>query len=222
MLSIYIMFPNPIQAATAFNKLYSEEPALDAPVRVPPSNQLDVARPEQAANILEQKQSESADPLLAADDEDSLTVTTLLEPTYAEGTRDDEEQLAQREGAAAQRRTGGDRPDPKFQYDENGEAFWEGPDGPESDALPGGGVPKMARAAVSQVAQAAVEPLAAAAGGAKDAVGDAVGNPLTDVAQGIGALGTGMAEGLVKQMNTMLIILGLAYVAGQAVGGKGS
>jgi hypothetical protein len=86
----------------------------------------------------------------------------------------------------------------------------------ETDVLPGGGVPKMLRGAVGAVGQQTASVAGAAAGG----VADVVGNPLTDVAEGIGGLGTSVTEGLVKQMNTMLIILGLAYVAGQAVGGS--
>ena len=203
-----------------FNSLYAEDLPQDAPVRVPPSEQLDVAQPEQPVNSLEQKQTESADPPLAADDEDNLVVSE-----YVEGTRSDERQLAQKQGAAAQRETGGDRPEPKRLYDENG-LLWVGPDGPEGDALPLGDMRlaanAAARATVSGLAQVATDPLTIVGGGLKDAVGDSIGNPLTDVAQGIGALGTQMTEGLVKQMNTMLIILGLAYVAGQAVSGKGT
>jgi hypothetical protein len=50
---------------------------------------------------------------------------------------------------------------------------------------------------------------------------DAVGNPLADVAEGVSSSMAAVSEGVEKQMNTMLIILGLAYVAGAAVRGGG-
>jgi hypothetical protein len=86
----------------------------------------------------------------------------------------------------------------------------------ETDVLPGGGVPKMLRGAVGAVGQQTVGVAGAAAGG----VADVVGNPLTDVAEGSigGLVGSSVTEGLAKQMNTMLIILGLAYVAGRQAG----
>ena len=195
--------------------------------REPPSGQLEVARPEQQENRLQQQQVESADPPLAADDEDNLVVSE-----YEEGTRSDEPQQAQAQGRQLSQQMGGCAVGPKKLYDENGALYWVGPDGPESDALPGGGTQKMltsvasgagtvaaeaGTAAVSAVGSMAVEGLKPVAAGLKDAVG----NPLADVAEGVSSSMAAVSEGVVKQMNTMLIILGLAYVAGAAVRGGG-
>ena len=197
----------------AFNNLYKQyDDDDDGPVREPPSAQLDVAQPEQKENRIQQQQTASADPPLAADDEDNLVVSE-----YEEGTRSDQPQQAQADGRKLNRETGGTAVAPRKLYDENGELFWVGGDGPETDALPGGGVQKMVRSAVTGTTTAAAEVVKPVVGG----VADAVGNPLTDVAEGVGAGLSGVSEGLAKQMNTMLIILGLAYVAGAAVKGGG-
>ena len=200
----------------AFNNLYKQynddDDDDDGPVREPPSAQFDVAQPEQQENRIQQQQTASADPPLAADDEDNLVVSE-----YEEGTRSDQPQQAQADGRKLNRETGGNAVAPRKLYDENGELFWVGEDGPETDALPGGGVQNIVRSAVSGTATAAVEVVKPVLGG----VADAVGNPLTDVAEGVGSSLAGMSEGVVKQVNTMLIILGLAYVAGAAVRGGG-
>ena len=41
----------------------------------------------------------------------------------------------------------------RYQYDVDGEPFWVGPDGPESDHLPGGGVEKMVRTIVTKIVE---------------------------------------------------------------------
>ena len=196
-------------ASSAFNMLYQEEPDDTFPTREPPSEQLSVAQPEGRANSIEQHQTASADPPLAPDTDDILTVTDL------EQTRSDERTEQQVAGQRRSRETGGGAVGPKKLYDENGALYWSGPDGPESDALPGGGTQKVLTSLASGTATAAVEAVKPVAAGLKDAVG----NPLADVAEGVSSSMAGVSEGLVKQMNTMFIILGLAYVAGAAVKG---
>eukprot|EP01049_Picozoa_sp_SAG25_P010259 SAG25_NODE_1104_length_3966_cov_11.231446_3_plen_208_part_00 len=202
--------PNPLPIVESFtganfSSLYGGAPPEE---RVPPSGQLDVATPDERENRIKERKSGSVEP--PADPDDTLVVSD-----YPEGTRSDQPQEAQAEGRQLTRETGGSsvKPKPAPQPDADG---WMGTDAPETDVLPGGGVPKMLRGAVGAVGQQTASVAGAAVGG----VADVVGNPLTDVAEGIGGLGTSVTEGLVKQMNTMLIILGLAYVAGQAVGGS--
>ena len=209
----------PIQPLVPFNSLFvnDQDDLQRFPIpRELPSGQIDVAKPEQ---LPAPKASESAE--ASMDPDDVLTVTEIP----AEETRSDQKQLAQTQGEQTNRETGGDRVDPKYaererkrhEIDDSVEVDAHGPVfvGPASErqfvqygpSKVGG---QLLRAAGSEVVSSANEMMGPSLQASKQEIMDVLpSNPFD-----------GISTGLIQQMNTMLIILGLAYVAGQAVGAK--
>ena len=206
----------------AFNSLFKDADEYAAEVRTQPSGSLETAKPEPMPNP---KQSESAESAMDPDDFKGETNIPANE------TRSDEKQQAQKEGE--RQRTGGGGVKPKKQLppvtevDEEGRPLWVGPQ-TEEDLL---WIPvnvSQARRAITGTAGQALKDTGAAIGEAGAAtLGPALNaakEEVMDVAEGVGStVGAGLSgisSGVVQQMNTMLIILGLAYVAGQAIGSK--
>ena len=163
--------------------------------------------------------------------EDSKSAETAMKPEDfkaetsipAEETRSDEKQQAQKEGEREAAVNVKGKRMPVTEVDEHGRPLWVGDETDGEELIRwipmtegqlrrgiGSAVGKTAAKVGTDVAETTAEVLGPPLNAAKQELADVMPeNPFK-----------GITEGAVQQVNTMLIILALAYVAGQAVGSK--
>jgi len=200
------------------NKLWVEQDDFqpgdaDPALRTQPSGQLNISAPEQ---LPQQEDSKSAETAMKPADFKAETSIP------AQQTRSDEKQQAQKEGEREATVNVKGKRMPVTEVDEHGRPLWVGGQNDGEELIPiymtagqlqrgiGGAVGKTIAKVGADAAETTAEVLGPPLNAAKQELADVLpDNPLK-----------GITAGAVQQVNTMLIILALAYVAGQAVGSK--